>query len=650
MVVDLFLVYQFIRRLATPFEKWPAYEAGVIDKDGNILKGKRERNFKSEKDSFGKFDLMLLKLKKLLAKVPGGSSRLASYAAALWLIREWNHFTDESLLNESVSEKSIDRSLELFISRYNHYNTLSEDVNKKMILEAKKVVPPKWKRAGPDGELEIKFPSGRKFLIRKQLDQNLRHERGSFQILEWQRGAYSFDWEWIDTVSPKAYAKETVLGIGMWNKGHTKIIADYSSSMTKYMHTPVTDGKRTINFNEELETPGATTMKPECENCAEYASEFCKHCLEEISEGVNDSAIFKAVFLAGGPGSGKSFIVGKTALTALGMKVVNSDDAFERGLKSAGLEMTSDNIYSPKGQDIRSRAKTLTRIKQLGYLSGRLGMVIDGTGKDYDKIKKQAIDLRRLGYDVAMIFVNTDEATALKRNQMRARSLPDATVSKMWKDVQKNLGSFQTFFGNFFIIDNSEGSDYDKQVLNVYKKMAAWTRSPPKNRAVTSWMRAQKLKEEVGAKDKTPAWKRAGNNGEIEIKFPTGRRFKIEKQFDENDRHRGEWKLMEYKTDSWVDDWEWVDTYKPKGFAKQKAMIMGQYDKKGKKVADYSKTFQYESVNIKTELEEEPANNVGSGNIAGMDAGHMSKAAQKKWTSSNKTKKKRLRDIIGVKI
>ena len=240
-------------------------------------------------------------------------------------------------------------------------------------------------------------------------------------------------------------------------------------------------------------------MKPECENCVEYASEFCKHCLEEISEGVNDPAIFKAVFLAGGPGSGKSFIVGKTALTALGMKVVNSDDAFERGLKSAGLEMTSNNIYSPKGQDIRSRAKTLTRIKQQGYLSGRLGMVIDGTGKDYDKITKQAIDLRRLGYDVAMIFVNTDEATALKRNQMRARSLPDATVSKMWKDVQKNLGSFQTFFGNFFIIDNSEGSAYDKQVLDVYKKMASWTRSTPKNRAVTSWMRAQKLKEEVGA-------------------------------------------------------------------------------------------------------------------------------------------------------
>lgn len=137
MVVDLFLVYQFLRRLATPFEKWPAYESGVIDKDGNILKNKSERNTKSEKDSFGKFDLMILKLKKLLAKVPGGSSRLASYAAALWLIKEWKHFSDESLLNESISEQQLNDSLLLFQNRYNHYITLAEDVNQKMNLDEK---------------------------------------------------------------------------------------------------------------------------------------------------------------------------------------------------------------------------------------------------------------------------------------------------------------------------------------------------------------------------------------------------------------------------------------------------------------------------------------------------------------------------------
>ena len=66
---------------------------------------------------------------------------------------------------------------------------------------------------------------------------------------------------------------------------------------------------------------------------------------------------------------------------------------------------------------------------------------------------------------------------------------------------------------------------------------------------------------------KPPSWKRAGPDGEIEIKFPTGRRFKIEKQYDENIRHKGEWKVMEWDTRS--KDWEWVETYSPKAYAKQ---------------------------------------------------------------------------------
>ena len=104
MVVDLYLVYSFIRRLVTPFEKWDAFKTGVIDNKGNVLIAKRDRDIEQRK-SFAVFDLMILKLKKLLSKVPGGSSRLATYAAALWLIKEWNHFGDQgSLLTENVSE------------------------------------------------------------------------------------------------------------------------------------------------------------------------------------------------------------------------------------------------------------------------------------------------------------------------------------------------------------------------------------------------------------------------------------------------------------------------------------------------------------------------------------------------------------------
>ena len=216
-----------------------------------------------------------------------------------------------------------------------------------------------------------------------------------------------------------------------------------------------------------------------------------------LEEGVNDPSIFKAVFLAGGPGSGKSFIVGKTALPALGFKVINSDDAFEAALAKAGLKATPENIYSPKGQELRAGAKALTGKKLDLAVNGRLGLVIDGTGKDLDKIMKQAIKMKKLGYDTAMIFVNTDEDTALARNRMRSRSLPDATVSSMWKDVQKNIGGFQIFFGSsMFIVDNSEGSNFETQVASTYKKLMMWSKKTPQNKAVDDWVKSQKMKNE----------------------------------------------------------------------------------------------------------------------------------------------------------
>lgn len=134
MLVDLFMVYQFVRRLATPFNEWEAYKLGIIDADGNVLKKRKDLKTVKERDSFGVFDVMVLNLKKLLAKVPGGSSRIASYAAALWLIREWNHFSDSSILTEETSDEEILESVDSFYDRYVNYINEMNDVNQKSEL------------------------------------------------------------------------------------------------------------------------------------------------------------------------------------------------------------------------------------------------------------------------------------------------------------------------------------------------------------------------------------------------------------------------------------------------------------------------------------------------------------------------------------
>lgn len=222
-----------------------------------------------------------------------------------------------------------------------------------------------------------------------------------------------------------------------------------------------------------------------------------KNFKQYITEGVNDPAIFKAIFLAGGPGSGKSFIVGKTGLTSMGYKVVNSDDAFEAAMKKAGMEMNPDNIFSVKGQEIRGRAKSLTGKRQARYIEGRLGLVVDGTGKDPDKIARQAKAVKDLGYDVAMIFVNTDLDTALKRNRERARSLPDNEVEKYWKSVQRNTGKFQQIFGKnkFLVVDNSEGKDYKAETLRAYRDATKFTDKEPDNAKAKKWIADEKAKE-----------------------------------------------------------------------------------------------------------------------------------------------------------
>jgi len=200
-----------------------------------------------------------------------------------------------------------------------------------------------------------------------------------------------------------------------------------------------------------------------------------------LEEGVFDKGILKAVFMAGGPGSGKSYVAQeifgipkKVNVSVSGMKTVNSDSEFEFLLKKYGFETfgtgkldidkwPEDVFDAIAGGDedsedmtVRKKAKLLTKARKEQYMNGRLGMIIDGTGHNFQKIKKEKEQLEKMGYDCYMIFVNTSLEVAHKRNKVRARVLPADILEKSWKDVQKNLGGFQSLFhNNFVIVDNS---------------------------------------------------------------------------------------------------------------------------------------------------------------------------------------------------
>jgi shikimate kinase len=211
---------------------------------------------------------------------------------------------------------------------------------------------------------------------------------------------------------------------------------------------------------------------------------------QELQEGVYDPNIFKAIFLAGGPGSGKSYVVRKTT-GGLGMKIVNSDDIYEKILNDIGLETTPEDIYSTKGQEVRLKAKELTKRMQGNYLNGRLGIIIDGTGKDFSKISRQVAGLKKIGYECSMIFVNTSLNTAQERNIKRQRTLPADEVEKMWKDVQMNIGKFQSLFGStdFIVVDNN---DADEDVFDkVWKRIMLMVKKKVNNHIAKKWITQQ---------------------------------------------------------------------------------------------------------------------------------------------------------------
>jgi hypothetical protein len=228
-----------------------------------------------------------------------------------------------------------------------------------------------------------------------------------------------------------------------------------------------------------------------------------------LKEGVYDPGILKCIFMAGGPGSGKSKVTdeifglghGLTRVNAAGIKIVNSDTAFEQQLKKNGIdpkdlariEKEEPEFWKKITEDpngVRSLAKKTTdRIKAF-YEQGRLGMIIDGTGDNVDKIQRLKREAEALGYDTFMVFVNTSLEVAKHRNSMRSRVLPDNLLIPSWKECQNNLGKFQTMFsGNFRIVDNSK--DGNNVTPDIKKAVDLFIQTGVRNPIGKKWVTTQ---------------------------------------------------------------------------------------------------------------------------------------------------------------
>ena len=242
---------------------------------------------------------------------------------------------------------------------------------------------------------------------------------------------------------------------------------------------------------------------------------------QEVTEGVNDPGIFKAVFLAGGPGSGKTYVAKQLFgiperfnISMSGLKMINSDKELKFLLNKFGfgtdLDKMPDELFSqltnPKDKDysgLRDYSKELTAQRMKQYQAGKLGMIIDGTGHDFGKLAKMKRELEEDGYDTYMVFVNTSLEVAQKRNQERDRILPPKLLKKSWEDVQSNLGKFQNLFKqNFLIVDNSKflkPKDAERKFASLVRKgITKFVSKPIKNKLAKRWIKKQQILKKQG--------------------------------------------------------------------------------------------------------------------------------------------------------
>lgn len=220
-----------------------------------------------------------------------------------------------------------------------------------------------------------------------------------------------------------------------------------------------------------------------------------------LNEGVHDQGIFKAVFLAGGPGSGKDYIMNNT-LDGHGLTEINSDKALEYLMDKHKLSKKMPKSQQEKRDIVRGRAKNMTELRQKLAIEGRNGLIINGTGDDIEKTKKIKKELEKLGYESKMLMVHTADDVSKQRNIERGRrggrTVPENIRSEKWKSVQKNRPEFAKLFGqHYHEFDNS----YDSQTAhpnvrktkkeemdNMWKTMHEFVGKPTENEKSGKWI------------------------------------------------------------------------------------------------------------------------------------------------------------------
>ena len=197
---------------------------------------------------------------------------------------------------------------------------------------------------------------------------------------------------------------------------------------------------------------------------------FYNYLEELITESINDKGIMHASFFAGTPGAGKSFVRKKIKAGTIEPRVVNTDK-FSEFFDERGVDW---ELYGDK-------VKQLTQNQLIQYINSLLPLWIDGTSSNPSAVFRRQGILKSIGYDTAMVWIETSLETALERNRQRERQVSEDFIKKTYEKIAPLKDYYKSEFKNFKVINNDKGALTEDVILDAYKKMEKFFSSPIEN-------------------------------------------------------------------------------------------------------------------------------------------------------------------------
>jgi len=183
----------------------------------------------------------------------------------------------------------------------------------------------------------------------------------------------------------------------------------------------------------------------------------------DILEGRFDKYRFKAVFLIGAPASGKTEFYNE-ALRHKNLKHLDSDKVMMFLIKKYGGNPKDTENYTKWQKNVQGKLDMMSRM----YKEGGLGLVIDGTGKNFERIKNLKKDVESYGYETAMVYIKTPLKSAIERSKKRSRGVDTEYIKDTYRALLKNSKEYKKMFPLFIEVNSVSEYPYAEKKINTW--------------------------------------------------------------------------------------------------------------------------------------------------------------------------------------